>query len=177
MQSVLDQNYQNYLISEETTETGQYLFYKEIIHRQCEENALVLFLRNPVAKDTLANLNTYHQRFYAWATYTEVREVGVSRIEVYSFYSRIYDLLQNNDFHHRNLMFMSGKGWESSVALGIIELCEYHVKHIGGTVKQGTTALYIDIEQEASNNRMNGRVAYTRLYKLSQDYAVEVARE
>lgn len=45
-------------------------------------------------------MNYCHQKFYTWVTYAYVDDNNTDnyQIEVYSFYSRIYDLLQTNDF-------------------------------------------------------------------------------
>lgn len=61
----------------------------------CTENSVVMFVNNPLKRESLALLNNLHQRENSWMTYSVVDNY----VQINSFYLRVYELIYRNDFN------------------------------------------------------------------------------
>ena len=102
-----------------------YFAFKQAIDRNCQPNALVFVASNPLAPNALATLNDLHQSYSAWISYS--LEGGA--FEVHSFYRRIFDLVEHNDFKATTQQFL-GTEREGVIALSMLELSQQHKKKI-----------------------------------------------
>lgn len=66
------------------------------------ENSLVMFLDQPLQKGILKKLNDIHQLQNVWMTYSVTNE----SVRINSFYLRIYELLELNDYRHTNKHYL-----------------------------------------------------------------------
>lgn len=57
-----------------------------------------MFVKSPLQRSSLHYLNSIHQTYKAWVTYS----VDKSALELHSFYYRVYELLELNDFNSTN---------------------------------------------------------------------------
>ena len=103
---------------------SSYFSFKQAINGFCQKNALVFVASNPLTKDSLTNLNEFHQSYSAWISYT----VAEGEFQVHSFYRRIFDLIELNDFDGKKQSLFGQESEE--VWLAFLELCQRHKKKV-----------------------------------------------
>ena len=79
---------------------------------------------SPLTKDSLSNLNELHQSYSAWISYTKIE----GEFQVHSFYRRIFDLIELNDFDGKKRRLFEQESKETWLAF--LELCQRHKKKV-----------------------------------------------
>jgi hypothetical protein len=132
IKSIEKLNYTNYKavevnedISINSMSENNYFGFRQTIVMKCAKNTLILFLNSLVKPNSLKFLNDLHQKFNIWATYTLSEEV----LEVHSFYWRVYELLEKNDFSMKNQHFLKSND-RVHQALGLLELSSVYSKKV-----------------------------------------------
>lgn len=103
---------------------SSYFSFKQAINSFCQKNALIFVASSPLTRDSLANLNELHQSYSAWISYTATE----GEFQVHSFYRRIFDLVELNDFDGQKQLSFSQESQEVWVAF--LELCQRHKKSV-----------------------------------------------
>lgn len=88
---------------------------------------MLLFVDSPILPETLRKFNSIHQSWNIYLTYSESQDGHV--LQVHSFYSRVLELLGNNDFGGSNGEELA-TGDLQVMALGMLELCVARSKAI-----------------------------------------------
>lgn len=61
-----------------------------------------MFPNTPLQAHSLSLLNDIHQYQNVWMTYS----LTPTYVQINSFYLRVYELLETNDYHHTNLFYL-----------------------------------------------------------------------
>ena len=90
---------------------------KAAVDLYCQENSLVMVANEPVLPSALSSLNEIYQSSHTYMTYS----VEEGSIQVHSFYRRVLELIELNDFGHRKKALYDTEC--SFMARALVELC------------------------------------------------------
>lgn len=128
-----------------------------------------MFVDRPLKPASLDYLNSIHQQYMCWITYSNAG----SSIEVHTLYTRVYELLHKNDFdgHSKQYLKTNDVGIQT---IGPLELFPDSSKSIDhNKMYESQDHSYWHISKTSSTSY--ARVPYSKINRLNQDMPVDIA--
>lgn len=79
-----------------------YFRLNRIAKRKCQRNSILMFASGPLDSGFLPKLNDLYQINNIWAVFSRSQDL----VSVHSVYSRLFELIEKNDFELTNMHYL-----------------------------------------------------------------------
>ncbi len=186
-------NIDSYTTTSRKFARNSYYSLMDVLDEKCPEKSILMFPNRPLVRNALKVQNYYFQEYNIWLLYSlgskedqpESLEMQRSRrrvseqterVELYSVYRRIFELLHNNDFSQINRILLRRRFDQVHIMTSLFELTKFYALEVSSqelfeSPNEANSLLFSNPSSTSPSSSVS-RLPYQPLHSLYQNYKI-----